>query len=306
MRMTGRPLETITAVTMPSFGTTDQTKGNAPKLCAALGVPLKEIDITASVKEHLKAIDHELTEHDVVFENAQARIRTLVLMDLANKTRGLVVGTGDLSELALGWATFNGDHMSMYGVNAGVPKSLVRHIIKYAADAALSGNHSDVDDDASDDERGDVNAFASVLLDIIDTPVSPELLPPDEDGITQKTEEIIGPYELHDFFLYHMLRWGRKPSLIFELAKIAFSEKNAAHRLANSPASETSYHGKGAYPEDEIRHWLKLFYRRFFRSQFKRSTLPDGPKIGSVTLSPRGDWRMPSDAEVSEWLRDLE
>ncbi|MDR0817014.1 MAG: NAD(+) synthase [Clostridiales Family XIII bacterium] len=289
MRLTGRPPESIVAVTMPGFGTTDQTKDNAHKLCRALGIPLREIDITASVTEHLKAIDHELTEHDVVFENAQARIRTLVLMDLANKTRGLVVGTGDLSELALGWATFNGDHMSMYGVNAGVPKSLVRHIIKYAADTASGDTAADL---------------SGVLLDIIDTPVSPELLPPDDDGITQKTEEIIGPYELHDFFLYHMLRWGRRPSLILELAKIAFKDQGKQDH--NDDVSDKSYHGKGAYTDDEILHWLKLFYQRFFRSQFKRSTLPDGPKIGSVTLSPRGDWRMPSDAEVSEWLRDLE
>jgi NAD+ synthase (glutamine-hydrolysing) len=293
MRMTGRPAEAITAVTMPSFGTTDQTRGNAHKLCKALGVPLREIDITASVTEHLKAIDHDLTEHDVVFENAQARIRTLVLMDLANKTRGLVVGTGDLSELALGWATFNGDHMSMYGVNAGVPKTLVRHIIKYAAESA--------EGDTADDLSG-------VLLDIIDTPVSPELLPPDDDGISQKTEEIIGPYELHDFFLYHMLRWGRRPRLILDLAGIAFGAPDGK-ALIKGPANadtDTSYHGKGTYTEDEILHWLKLFYQRFFRSQFKRSTLPDGPKIGSVTLSPRGDWRMTSDAEVSEWLRDLD
>jgi NAD+ synthase (glutamine-hydrolysing) len=299
MRIVGLEPQQVIAVTMPSFGTSEQTLGNAHKLCGALGVPLREIDITASVQEHLKAIDHELTEHDVVFENAQARIRTLVLMDLANKTRGLVVGTGDLSELALGWATFNGDHMSMYGVNAGVPKSLVRHIIKYAADNA--------DHDASDNNAPE--SLSSVLLDIIGTPVSPELLPPDEDGISQKTEEIIGPYELHDFFLYHMIRWGRRPSLIFELAKIAFDGSKSGGNPGDDAASEsasTSYHGKGAYTEDEILHWLRLFYQRFFRSQFKRSTLPDGPKIGSVSLSPRGDWRMPSDAEVSEWLKDIE
>jgi NAD+ synthase (glutamine-hydrolysing) len=208
-----------------------------------------------------------LTEHDVVYENAQARIRTLVLMDMANQSSGLAVGTGDLSELALGFATYNGDHISMYGVNAGVPKTLVRHIVRHVADTC-----------------GDA-VLEAVLADILDTPVSPELLPPRDGEISQKTEEIVGPYELHDFFLYHVVRWGRRPLLIYDLACIAFS---------------------GMYPPAEILKWLKLFYRRFFSQQFKRSCLPDGPKIGSVTLSPRGDWRMPSDAVSAAWLGELD
>ncbi|MDR2486844.1 MAG: NAD(+) synthase [Clostridiales Family XIII bacterium] len=317
MRLAGRGAQaeqSVSAVTMPCFGTTDRTKDNAARLCAALGVPLCEIDISASVTEHLNAIGHDLSARDNVFENAQARIRTLVLMDLANKASGLVVGTGDLSELALGWATYNGDHMSMYGVNAGVPKSLVRHIIKYCADAAAGENP----------------ALTAVLGDIIDTPVSPELLPPDESGITQRTEEIIGPYELHDFFLYHMLRWGRKPRTIFALARQAFAARSVGISVldddrpggaggcggehpeqgqeaghAAAPKDRAQYHGKGIYTDEEILRWLRVFYERFFRSQFKRSALPDGPKIGSVTLSPRGDWRMPSDAEVRAWLDDL-
>jgi NAD+ synthase (glutamine-hydrolysing) len=275
VRRAGRPLGDITAVTMPGFGTTGQTKGNAHKLCEALGVSVQEIDITETVKIHLKSIAHSEADHTVVYENAQARIRTLILMDLANKTGGMVIGTGDLSELALGWATYNGDHMSMYGVNAGVPKSLVRHIIRYVADTdpALQG----------------------VLSDILDTPVSPELLPPEEGEISQKTEELIGPYELHDFFLYQMIRWGRRPKLIFELAKYAFSDANKRTDI-----------GGASYDAETILKWLKIFYRRFFANQFKRSALPDGPKIGSVSLSPRGDWRMPSDADAGLWLRELE
>lgn len=269
------PLSSVAAVTMPAFGTSERTLGNARKLCNALGVELREIDITDSVKEHLASIGHALDAHDVVFENAQARIRTLVLMDMANQLNGLVVGTGDLSELALGWATYNGDHMSMYGVNASVPKTLVRHIIRYAADANPS--------------------LAPVLSDVLDTPVSPELLPPTSGKISQKTEEIIGPYELHDFFLYHVLRWGRRPGLIFEMAKYAFSESMLKSEMHVQP-----------YDEQTILKWLKLFYQRFFNSQFKRSALPDGPKIGSVSLSPRGDWRMPSDAESIGWLKELE
>jgi NAD+ synthase (glutamine-hydrolysing) len=200
-----------------------------------------------------------------VYENAQARVRTLVLMDLANRSDGIVVGTGDLSELALGWSTYNGDHMSMYGVNSGVPKTLVRHIVKYVADVTP--------------------ALTGVLEDILATPVSPELLPPSDGDISQKTENIIGPYELHDFFLYHAVRWGRTPARVFALAKIAF---------------------KDSYPSGVILEWLKVFYRRFFAAQFKRSCLPDGPKIGSVSLSPRGDWRMPSDAASAEWIKELE
>jgi NAD+ synthase (glutamine-hydrolysing) len=257
----------ILALTMPCFGTTERTRNNALRLCAALGVSCREIDISESVRLHLRDIGHPENEHDVVYENAQARIRTLVLMDLANQSNGIVVGTGDLSELALGWATYNGDHMSMYGVNAGVPKTLVRHIVRHAADTC-----------------GDA-ALEAVLTGILDTPVSPELLPPSGGEISQKTEDIVGPYELHDFFLYHVVRWGRGPSQVFDLARIAFS---------------------GAYPPGEILKWLKVFYRRFFAQQFKRSCLPDGPKIGSVTLSPRGDWRMPSDAACAAWLEELE
>ncbi|MDR3225752.1 MAG: NAD(+) synthase [Clostridiales Family XIII bacterium] len=345
MRRAGKDESAIRAITMPGFGTTDKTKNNAEMLCEALGVPFREIDITSQVKEHLKAIGHSEEERDVTYENAQARVRTLVLMDIANKENGLVVGTGDLSELALGWATYNGDHMSMYGVNAGVPKSLVRHIIKYAADAEAEKDPG----------------LSAVLEDIIATPVSPELLPPEDGQISQRTEDIIGPYELHDFFLYHMVRWGRRPRVILALAKIAFAQahgeaqeeppqespqgryrEESSHRRLQreaspvhvqdelspahtqgelSPAhvqdelpparsdagdSNRSYHGKGVYTEDEIRGWLKVFIRRFFANQFKRSTLPDGPKIGSVTLSPRADWRMPPDASPEEWLKDLE
>ncbi|MDR0518865.1 MAG: NAD(+) synthase [Clostridiales Family XIII bacterium] len=279
----------VLAATMPSFGTTDKTNANAKKLCAELGVELREIDITPQVREHLKSIGHSEDERDVTYENAQARVRTLVLMDMANQSGGMVVGTGDLSELALGWATYNGDHMSMYGVNAGVPKSLVRHIIKYV----------------SDSERKTRPALADVLDDIIATPVSPELLPPDGDDIAQKTEDIVGPYELHDFFLYHMIRWGRRPRVIMELAKIAFAETGGGDAPAAS-GPDVSYHGKGAYADSEIKRWLRVFVSRFFANQFKRSTLPDGPKIGSVALSPRGDWRMPSDASAEAWMRDLE
>jgi NAD+ synthase (glutamine-hydrolysing) len=309
-RGAGLGTEAVRAVTMPGFGTTDRTKDNAARLCAALGVSLREIDITNQVKAHLDSIGHDGEERDVTYENAQARVRTLVLMDLANREDGVVVGTGDLSELALGWTTYNGDHMSMYGVNAGVPKSLVRHIIHYAADTEAERNPE----------------LSAALRDVIATPVSPELLPPENGAISQRTEDIIGPYELHDFFLYHLLRWGRRPRVILELAKIAFAESagpaeaaggaeaaeagraagvgEAASGQASGPDAQ-AYHGAGAYPEDEIRKWLEVFLKRFFANQFKRSTLPDGPKVGSVTLSPRADWRMPSDASVDEWLEDL-
>jgi NAD+ synthase (glutamine-hydrolysing) len=261
------PPSGILAVTMPSFGTTARTKGNAWALCEALGVTCKEIDISDSVRLHLRDISHSEEDRDVVYENAQARVRTLVLMDLANQTGGIVIGTGDLSELALGWTTYNGDHMSMYAVNSGVPKTLVRHIVRHVVDT-------------SKDDK-----LAATLTDILDTPVSPELLPPEEGQISQRTEELVGPYELHDFFLYHVVRWGRRPREIFGLARVAFSD---------------------AYPGDVILKWLKVFYQRFFAQQFKRSCMPDGPKVGSVTLSPRGDWRMPSDAALDVWLRELE
>ena len=260
------PREDIIAVTMPCFGTTGRTYQNACQLARELGVTLKEINICEAVTQHLKDIGHDFS-HDVAFENAQARERTQVLMDVANQYGGLVVGTGDLSELALGWATYNGDHMSMYGVNASVPKTLIRYLVDTYAKTA-------------EGER-----LRAVLLDILDTPVSPELLPPENGEIAQKTEELVGPYELHDFFLYHMLRFVEEPRKILFLAEHAF---------------------QGIYSHEVILHWLKNFYRRFFAQQFKRSCLPDGPKVGSVTLSPRGDWRMPSDASAAVWLKELE
>ncbi len=262
----GLPRRDVVAVTMPCFGTTARTRNNAEELCRLLGVTLRCVDITDSVRQHFKDIGHDESDHSVTYENAQARQRTLVLMDVANQTGGLVVGTGDLSELALGWATYNGDHMSMYGVNAGVPKTLVRHIVATVASQ-------------SPDE------LRRVLLDILDTPVSPELLPADGGAIAQKTEDLVGPYELHDFFLYHIIRWGFSPAKVFFLAQAAFG---------------------GDYPRETLLHWLRNFYRRFFTQQFKRSCLPDGPKIGSVTLSPRGDWRMPSDACADLWQRELD
>lgn len=265
--LSGRARTDIEAVTMPAFGTTERTRSNAEKLSHLLGAQLRTVDITAAVSQHLADIGHDLSIHDVTYENAQARERTQVLMDIANQVCGLVVGTGDLSELALGFATYNGDHMSMYGVNAGVPKTLVRHLVRYEA------------------ERTPDMKLREALFDVLDTPVSPELLPPDADGIAQKTEEIVGPYELHDFFLYYAIRWGFAPSKILRLAKIAFD---------------------GSYEGDEILKWLKSFYRRFFSQQFKRSCLPDGPKVGSISLSPRGDWRMPSDAVAALWLEALD
>lgn len=261
-----RPRTDIVAVTMPCFGTTSRTKGNAELLCERLGVTLREIDLARSVKAHFEDIGHDGTL-DVTYENGQARERTQVLMDIANQTGGLVVGTGDLSELALGWATYNGDHMSMYGVNASVPKTLVRYIVGYYGETC-----------------GD-EALSAVLKDILDTPVSPELLPAESDRITQKTEDLVGPYELHDFFLYYAIRWGYAPKKVFRAALRAFG---------------------GDYPREVILKWLKTFYRRFFSQQFKRSCMPDGPKIGSVTLSPRADLRMPSDASARLWLDELE
>ncbi|MDR3072210.1 MAG: NAD(+) synthase [Clostridiales Family XIII bacterium] len=286
MQKIGKTPDTITALTMPGFGTSSRTNDNAHRLCAALGVSLREVDITESVKEHLKVLGHDIDDHSVVFENAQARIRTLILMDTANKCGGIVVGTGDLSELALGWSTYNGDHMSMYGVNAGVPKTLVRHMVRYVSD--ISGA-------PAKDGKAENLSLSEVLIDILDTPVSPELLPTENGEISQKTEDLIGPYELHDFFLYHMVRWGRKPQTILQLASYAFGR--GATRRGDIDAN--------TYDEETIRKWLCVFYRRFFTQQFKRSALPDGPKIGSVALSPRGDWRMPSDAEVRQWLEEL-
>ena len=263
----GLPRQGILAASMPGFGTTVRTKSNAQSLAESLGVSFREISIHKAVEQHFADIDHDPAVTDVTYENSQARERTQILMDLANQAGGMVIGTGDLSELALGWATYNGDHMSMYAVNASVPKTLVRHLVRYAA--GLYG--------------GQIEA---TLLDILDTPVSPELLPPTGDGeIAQKTEDLVGPYELHDFFLYHLLRFGFTPGKIFRMACRSF---------------------EGVYDRATILAWLRVFYRRFFAQQFKRSCLPDGPKVGSVTLSPRGDWRMPSDASARLWLAEID
>ena len=257
----------IIGVTMPGFGTTDRTHNNAVELMSSLGVTMREVSIKEACIQHFKDINHNMEEHDVVYENSQARERTQILMDIANQTWGMVVGTGDLSELALGWATYNGDHMSMYGVNASIPKTLVKHLVKWVAEHEM--------DDSS----------KTTLLDIVDTPISPELIPADENGnIQQITEDLVGPYELHDFFLYYFLRSGFRPSKIFFLAERTF---------------------KGVYDEEAIKKWLQTFCRRFFNQQFKRSCLPDGPKVGSIAVSPRGDWRMPSDASSAMWLDEL-
>ena len=266
--MLGRDRKGIVAVTMPGFGTTDRTYDNALKMIEKLGTTFIEINISDAANEHFKAIGHDSSIHDVTYENVQARQRTLYLMNLANQYNGFVVGTGDLSELALGWATYNGDHMSMYGVNASIPKTLVRHLVRYYADTC---------------EDIELN---KVLMDVLDTPVSPELLPPQDNGeIAQKTEDLVGPYELHDFFMYYMLRLGYTPKKIYYLARNAF---------------------EGIYDDETILKWLKTFYRRFFAQQFKRSCLPDGPKVGTVAVSPRGDLRMPSDACATIWLKELE
>lgn len=267
MRLLERPFSDIIAVTMPCFGTTNRTKSNAEMLCNLLGVTLRTIDISDTVRSHLRDISHDENVFNAAYENAQARERTQVLMDIANDENGLVIGTGDLSELALGWATYNGDHMSMYGVNGSVPKTLVRHIVKYYAESC--GN----------------SALSEVLLAIFNTPVSPELLPAKNGEISQITEDLVGPYELHDFFLYYSLRKGYSPRKIFRVAKYAFN---------------------GQYDDETILKWLKTYFRRFFSQQFKRSCLPDGVKIGSVGISPRGDWKMPSDAVNSAWIKELE
>ena len=267
MDLLNRPRTDIIAVTMPCFGTTKRTKSNAQLLSEQLGVTLKEIDVTKAVKQHFTDIEHDENALDVTYENCQARERTQVLMDIANQTGGMVIGTGDLSELALGWATYNGDHMSMYAVNCSVPKTLVRYIVAYEADRSAE-------------------TLKSVLYDILDTPVSPELLPTDENGeIAQKTEDLVGPYELHDFFLYNMLRFGYSPKKLYRLCTAAY---------------------KDDYAPETVLHWLKIFLRRFFMQQYKRSCIPDGPKVGSVTLSPRGDWRMPSDAAATLWLNEAD
>ena len=267
MDLLERSRRDIVAVSMPCFGTTKRTRSNAEKLCGQMGVTFKEVDITAAVRQHFQDIGHDEAVRDVTYENGQARERTQVLMNIANQMGGFVVGTGDLSELALGWATYNGDHMSMYGVNAGVPKTLVRYIVRYEAGRSAP-------------------ELAQVLYDILDTPVSPELLPADAQGeIQQKTEDLVGPYELHDFFLYYTLRFGFSPKKIYRLARHAFGE---------------------SYDAQTVLKWLRTFFRRFFAQQFKRSCLPDGPKVGSATLSPRGDWRMPSDACAALWLEEID
>lgn len=263
----GMPREKITAVTMPCFGTTDRTYRNACDLTQKLGATLREVDIREAVTIHFRDIGHDMENHDVTYENCQARERTQVIMDIANQAGGMVIGTGDLSELALGWATYNGDHMSMYAVNTSIPKTLVRHLVRYYADTC-------------GDDR-----LSEILLDILDTPVSPELLPPKDGKIAQKTEDLVGPYELHDFFLYYMLRAGYEPDKIFRIAVQTFD---------------------GVYDREVILKWLKNFYRRFFMQQFKRSCLPDGPKVGTVAVSPRGDLRMSSDSCVRIWMDQVE
>lgn len=258
----------IVGITMPGFGTTDRTYTNAVNLMKMLGITIREIDIQAACIQHFEDIGHNIERHDVTYENSQARERTQILMDAANQTNGLVVGTGDLSELALGWATYNGDHMSMYGVNADIPKTLVKHLVEWYSQSI----HEET--------------TKTILLDILNTPISPELIPADNEGnIKQKTEDLVGPYELHDFFLYYTLRWGFRPSKIFYLAQKAFENE---------------------YDEKTIKNWLTIFSRRFIQQQFKRSCLPDGPKIGSCSLSPRGGWRMPSDASAQAWINECE
>ena len=269
MDLLARPRSDILAVTMPCFGTTSRTKSNAQLLAEHIGASFRTVNIGEAVRVHFQDIGQDMDDFSVTFENGQARERTQVLMDLANQRGGLVIGTGDLSELALGWATYNGDHMSMYGINGSIPKTLVRHLTAHAADEV---------------ERADPE-LAAVLRDILDTPVSPELLPPKEGEIAQRTEDLVGPYELHDFFLYYALRWGFSPRKVYRLALLALGED---------------------YSREIILKWLKNFYRRFFAQQFKRSCLPDGPKVGSLALSPRGDWRMPSDASGALWMKELE
>ncbi len=257
-------VQNIIAVTMPGFGTTSRTRSNAVQLCEALGVTLKTVDINDISLKEFEAIEHDKEEHSVTYENVQARARTSILMNLANKEGGLVIGTGDLSEIALGWSTYNGDHMSMYALNSGIPKTLIKYVIEY-----FKSNE----------------AITAIIDDILDTPISPELLPHNDDKIVQETEEIVGPYELHDFFLYHFIKYGAKPGKILHLATIAFDTK---------------------YDEETIKSWLKLFLKRFFTQQFKRSCMPDGPKVGTISLSPRADWKMPSDADMQIWLNELE
>jgi NAD+ synthase (glutamine-hydrolysing) len=268
-----RERKDIVGITMPGFGTTGRTYKNALELMRSLGITIKEISIKESCIQHFKDIDHDINIHDVTYENGQARERTQILMDIANQMNGLVIGTGDLSELALGWATYNGDHMSNYGVNASIPKTLVRQLVGWGAKT-----NKDI-------------TIQKTLNDIIDTPISPELVPADNEGnIKQKTEDLVGPYELHDFFLYYIVRYGFRPAKVFYLAQKAFGSNNMTL----------------GYDEDTIKKWLTTFCRRFFTQQFKRSCMPDGPKVGSVSLSPRGDWCMPSDASYNMWINECE
>jgi len=284
MDLLQRPRKEVIGITMPGFGTTSRTYHNAIDLMKSLDITIKEISIKEACIRHFLDIGHDINNHDVTYENCQARERTQILMDVANQCNGFVIGTGDLSELALGWCTYNADHMSNYGVNTSIPKTLVKYLVKWVA-------LTNVDE-----------ASRKTLLDIIETPISPELIPADIDGtILQKTEDLVGPYELHDFFLYHFLRLGFRPAKIFYLAKQAFINQPAPTAEDGTLSME-----RGTYDEDTIRKWLHTFCRRFFTQQFKRSCLPDGPKVGSVSLSPRGDWRMPSDASSSDWLVDLE
>ena len=282
MDLLRRPRKEVIGITMPGFGTTDRTYTNAISLMQSLDITIKEISIKDACIQHFKDIGHDPDNHDVTYENSQARERTQILMDVANQCNGFVVGTGDLSELALGWCTYNADHMSNYGVNCSIPKTLVKHLVKWVALTSV--------DEAS----------KTTLLDIIETPISPELIPADENGnITQKTEDLVGPYELHDFFLYPFLRLGFRPAKILYLAEQAFI------RQTYNESTELGME-VGTYTEETIQKWLRTFCRRFFTQQFKRSCLPDGPKVGSVSLSPRGDWRMPTDASSADWLCDLE
>jgi len=265
MKLLNRPSNDVIAITMPGFGTTDRTYNNALALCKALGVTLREIDITKACLQHFKDIGHDSSDFSVTYENTQARERTQILMDIANKEGGIVIGTGDLSEIALGWSTFNGDHISMYNVNSSIPKTLITHLVSWIAQKSTPN-------------------ITAILDDVVATPISPELLNSDGKKIEQKTEEILGPYELHDFFLYHIIKYGATPSKVIMLATVAF---------------------EGKYTQESVTKWLKLFLQRFFSQQFKRSTMSDGVKVGSISLSPRADWRMPSDALVSEWLKSL-
>ncbi|HVI39281.1 MAG TPA: NAD(+) synthase, partial [Anaerovoracaceae bacterium] len=279
-KLIGKDPKDIIAVTMPGFGTTGKTYNNAQTIMKLLGADMREIPIREAVLQHFNDIRHDPSQHDVTYENSQARERTQILMDIANKEGGLVVGTGDLSEVALGWSTYNGDHMSMYGVNTSVPKTLVRFVIKWIMEHRLSGS--------KEEEGYSLNneLLRQTLQDIMDTPISPELLPPDAEGkIAQKTEDTVGPYILHDFFMFYTIRFGMTPKKLLYIAKTTFEDE---------------------YSEEFIKKWLIVFYRRFFSQQFKRSCIPDGPKVGSVSLSPRGDWRMPSDADPSEWLKELD